>query len=113
MSQKMPVQKPPIVMAKQWKRVMGKARGRCTCRGACGNKHTATRLRCDRTNAHVGQPPLIAAPEDLSLVLRIAPVPADTPLVAWCQPCYTRALNKAKREAKAEPTQSEALFDLP
>lgn len=106
-------QKPPIAMAKEWKRVMGRARGRCQCRGECGNKHTATRGRCHTTNADVGKPPLVAAPVDLDLALRIAPVPADAPLMALCQPCYTRALNKAKRAAKAEPAQDEALFEMP
>lgn len=105
--------RPPIAMSKQWKRVMTKARGRCQCRGLCGSKHTDSHGRCDTTNAHVGKPPLIAAPEDLALALRIAPVPKDAPLMALCQPCYTKALNKAKKAAKAEPEPTEAMFDLP
>lgn len=113
MSQKLTPQKPPIVFATQWKKVMGRARGRCQCRGECGNKHTATRGRCHITNADVGKPPLVAAPVDLDLVLRIAPVLADAPLMALCQPCYVKALNKAKKAAKAEPEPTEPMFDLP
>lgn len=105
--------KPPIAMSAQWKRVMTKARGRCQCRGKCGSKHTDSRGRCDTTNAHIGHPPLLAAPVDLALTLRIAPVPADAELEALCQPCYVKALNKAKKAAKAEPELTEAMFDLP
>lgn len=106
-------QRPPIAMSAQWKTVMRRHRGRCWCKGACGSRHTATRGRCDRTNAHKGSPPLLAAPEDLSLVLRIAPVPKETLLLAWCHGCYGKALARAKRDARAEPEPTEALFDLP
>jgi hypothetical protein len=105
---------PPLVGAETWLPVMEAAGYRCSCTGACGNKHTVSEGHCDRVHnvwiSKYGQIHLIAAPADLTEAVFPGAALKSQPLVAWCPPCYDGARRKAKRAvAAAEP---EGLLDL-
>ncbi|MFT2014633.1 hypothetical protein ACMA1D_02110 [Streptomyces sp. 796.1] len=106
--------RPPIAGANIWLPVMDAAGHRCQCTGACGAKHTDRKTgkpgRCLHASgdhvSRVGEIKLIAAPADVATSYP----PENTPLLAWCRPCYDGARRLAKRAAKAQPPQADGLF---
>lgn len=110
----MKTHRPPLVCADAWSAVMTAAGHRCTCTGACGQKHTIGGGQCDATNGRAGTRPLIASPADPARGLTVAAA-AAAPLAAWCQDCWGKALGAARRRADlvaAAATTTDALFDL-
>jgi hypothetical protein len=111
----------PIAATGLWQRVVDAAEGRCTCKGACGNRHSRTGLRCDAHHdvyaaEHGGWVRLITAPPDLTLPPAQAAAVPEAELRAWCPRCYRaaqrqqRAADLHRRRIQTPPTA--ALFDL-
>jgi len=107
----------PIAVTPLWRTVIAAAAGRCTCTGACGRSHAASKKaraagiasdgRC-RVEAPAAR--LFAAPVDMSVPAEQAyRVPVEA-LTAWCGPC----LDVARRQHRPAPVAVEtgALFAL-
>ncbi|WP_033820903.1 hypothetical protein [Kitasatospora sp. MBT63] len=112
--------RPPLACAALWQTVTTAAGGRCQCSGACGSTHAKSGGRCDRTHGgwagrHGGMVHLVAAPTDPADMLlpphKAAALPTER-LAAWCPSCHDATRNAARRQARTEPPQTDALFAI-
>lgn len=96
------------MMTGLWREVIGRAGGRCECRGACGRKHSDDPAgRCTRLNTETV--PLHAVPREPVMGHAAVTLPADA-LHALCGPCHdtTARMQAAARRAEVLRTQADA-----
>lgn len=81
----------------------------CTCRGACGKKHTGDAEQCNAASSGKNKP-LMAAPQTPHATdVQNAAAPLEE-LRPWCWPCWRDAL--AAERARANEQRTQALEEM-
>lgn len=93
----------PLGTPRAWAAVMSAAGHRCHCTGACGNRHSKSAMRCDRSTRDAQ---MLAAPADLTLSPVAAAAVPVAELLAWCSVCHRKATTR-QRAADAERQRAE------